>query len=473
MKRMVMLLSDEPVNFKSLREDLEGAKFEVCLPKDLDDARAAVLSSHLVVILHVSHKTNSHGEICEKLTKEFPGLSTLHLSTDQNGNIYHRPKLGFTHIFSRLLGSRRVLIRNVKKLFYIQELELKNQQATKLLELIQKLDPLYSCYNLFELKHEIVKFIGNEFKAKGVYFLNNGSYGYYLQEMWKVTNVNQNRSPDEESKHKLVSFNPSSERELSDHLNKITRYAKDHLTFGWELRRDPFILNNIPGLQENYWIIPLPAVGGKKVLGHILVCDPAPRAINKQFLTLLAYVSRVLGRHLDQVSIYTEAKSLSYIDDLTELYNQRYLRLVLEKEISRASRGSGEFSVLFMDIDHFKKVNDSRGHLIGSKVLIELSKILQQNIRSVDYGFRYGGDEFMLILVGTGSEPAMLVAERIRQQVEESFFDVDDKKVQVTLSIGVATFPEHAKSKEEIIELADRAMYCGKKKSRNVVYIAS
>jgi diguanylate cyclase (GGDEF)-like protein len=185
------------------------------------------------------------------------------------------------------------------------------------------------------------------------------------------------------------------------------------------------------------------------------------------------HLTRILGRHLDHAITYTEAKSLSYVDDLTDLYNQRYLKLVLEKEISRSHRGQDTFSVLFMDIDHFKQVNDTRGHLIGSQVLVEMSKILRQNIRTMDYGFRYGGDEFLLILVGTGSKDAITVAERIRRQVEKSIFKIDKVEVKVTLSIGIATYPEHATTKEEIIALADRAMYCGKNQSRNVVYVAS
>ena len=114
-----------------------------------------------------------------------------------------------------------------------------------------------------------------------------------------------------------------------------------------------------------------------------------------------------------------------------------------------------------------------RGHIIGSKLLTKLAKIVNDNIRTVDYGFRYGGDEFIMILVGTDAEQAKVVAERTRKQVEESVFDVDGVQIRVTLSIGIASFPLHATTKEQILEMADQAMYVGKNKSRNIVFVAS
>src|SRR5690606_23243770 len=111
-----------------------------------------------------------------------------------------------------------------------------------------------------------------------------------------------------------------------------------------------------------------------------------------------------------------------YVDDVTEFYNQRYLGMALETEIGRSFRNKSPFSVLFIDIDHFKRVNDTKGHLIGSKVLAQLSRILKRNIRSIDYGFRYGGDEFILLMVNTASDNARFVAERIRSEVEKTVF---------------------------------------------------
>lgn len=167
-----------------------------------------------------------------------------------------------------------------------------------------------------------------------------------------------------------------------------------------------------------------------------------------------------------------EAETRGYLDILTPLYNQQFLPMVINSEINRCKRSGGEFTVLFLDIDYFKLINDTRGHWIGSKVIHELGQLLHESIRSCDFGFRYGGDEFVILLSGTGFESGSLVAERIRRGVEETVFHVDGQEVSITVSIGVATYPRHGMTKEEIIKIADQAMYSGKNKSRNVVYLA-
>lgn len=168
-----------------------------------------------------------------------------------------------------------------------------------------------------------------------------------------------------------------------------------------------------------------------------------------------------------------EAENKGFVDILTPLYNQRFLPVVLDNEISRCQRHGGEFTVLFLDIDYFKSVNDTRGHWIGSRLLTQLGAVVSDNIRTCDFGFRYGGDEFVVVLVGTGAVNGKLVAERIRKKIENLVFQVEDQEVKLTVSIGVATYPDHATSRDELIKMADQAMYSGKNKSRNVVYIAS
>ena len=166
-------------------------------------------------------------------------------------------------------------------------------------------------------------------------------------------------------------------------------------------------------------------------------------------------------------------QSLNFVDDVTGLYNQRFLSILLDQEIERYKRSSISFSVLFIDVDHFKLVNDKNGHLVGSQILKEIGVIIKKSVRAMDFCFRYGGDEFLTVLTSTDTENATVVAERICKSVRETPFVINGAKVQVTLSIGVACFPEHAKTKEKILQVADEAMYCGKNLSRNIVYLAS
>ena len=138
------------------------------------------------------------------------------------------------------------------------------------------------------------------------------------------------------------------------------------------------------------------------------------------------------------------ARNESYIDELTGLYNQRYLPMALEHEINRAKRDRTSFTLLFLDVDYFKMVNDGRGHLVGSKLLIELGKILKDQVRACDYCFRYGGDEFIVLLSNAGPEDSLKVAERMRRAVEQTTYLIEGHNLNLTVSIGLASYPQHA-----------------------------
>jgi len=169
-----------------------------------------------------------------------------------------------------------------------------------------------------------------------------------------------------------------------------------------------------------------------------------------------------------------QAQSLIYIDDLTKLYNSRYLGVVIDREMKRSERYRNFFSVLFMDVDFFKRVNDGHGHLVGSRVLVEVGSVLRSCVRETDTVVRYGGDEFVVLLVETNADEAMLVAERMRKNVESEPFVRDlGLDIRLTISIGIAAFPQHATTKQHLLHLADQAMYRGKESTRNAVYLAT
>lgn len=179
------------------------------------------------------------------------------------------------------------------------------------------------------------------------------------------------------------------------------------------------------------------------------------------------------ARYIHFAYVHLEAKNDSYIDEVTGLHNQRYLPMALEHEIQRTKREATKFTLLFLDIDYFKMVNDGRGHWVGSKLLLELGRVLKSQVRACDYVFRYGGDEFIVILGNADSSQARVAAERIRKAVENHAFQVDGHNLNLTVSIGLASYPEHAQSAVALIKLADEAMYYGKRKSRNIVFVAS
>ena len=188
----------------------------------------------------------------------------------------------------------------------------------------------------------------------------------------------------------------------------------------------------------------------------------------------LAFFMRLMDQAptaIDRARTYQRATDMAMADDLTGLFNLRYLTSVIDAEVERGQRYGVVVSVIFMDLDHFKDVNDSKGHLVGSKVLVEVADLLRDCLRSVDVVARYGGDEFVVVLPQTSLDSAFAIAERLRRTMEKSVFLADEgHAIRLTASFGVTSYPEVAKSKEELLRMADEAMYMAKTRSRNSVY---
>ena len=177
---------------------------------------------------------------------------------------------------------------------------------------------------------------------------------------------------------------------------------------------------------------------------------------------------------LDSALLLQRAEALSVTDDLTHLYNFRYLNQVLRRETKRASRSGRPLSLLFIDLDGFKSINDAHGHLFGSRALVEAAAVIRGSARETDVVARFGGDEFALVLPDTGGDGAYSVGERIRERIAaHSFLAVDGLDIHLTASVGVATLPDAAASAEELMQAADKAMYLVKESGKNGIQIAA
>lgn len=166
-----------------------------------------------------------------------------------------------------------------------------------------------------------------------------------------------------------------------------------------------------------------------------------------------------------------KTQAMLYRDDLTHLFNMRYLELALDNELRRAERFASQFCLLFIDLDGFKPINDRHGHLSGSGVLKQVADILREAVREVDIPIRYGGDEFVIVLLGASSSKGLLVAERIRRLIEQREFRVEDGTgtARLTASIGVAAYPEHGRDRVTLLRMADETMYSSKRNGKNQV----
>lgn len=176
---------------------------------------------------------------------------------------------------------------------------------------------------------------------------------------------------------------------------------------------------------------------------------------------------------LDNALKLRRSEALSVTDDLTQLYNSRYLNQVLRREAKRASRSGRPLSLLFLDLDGFKGINDSHGHQAGSKALVEAAAVIRRCARETDVVARFGGDEFAIILPDTGSEGAVAVGDRVRERLSvHPFLEGNGLNIRLTASVGVATLPDVAASAEELVRAADMAMYQVKDSGKNGVRIA-
>ena len=175
---------------------------------------------------------------------------------------------------------------------------------------------------------------------------------------------------------------------------------------------------------------------------------------------------------LERANLYQSMSNLAITDDLTKLFNFRYMDQALDHEIRRSERYGSVLSLIFFDMDYFKNVNDTHGHLMGSKVLIEVAGILRENLRTVDIVSRYGGDEFVVVLPETNVATAVRITHRLHRNLRaHEFLKSEGIGMRMSASFGIAGFPEHAKTKRDLIRLADQAMYLAKNGGRDQIFV--
>jgi diguanylate cyclase (GGDEF)-like protein len=239
-----------------------------------------------------------------------------------------------------------------------------------------------------------------------------------------------------------------------------------------DLRTDPRLTDGAVGS-----VIAFPLISRGRRVGALIGLDRLASAREPRLAPPNLRAVRVLlepaAAALDGSLHLKRLEALSVTDDLTHLYNSRYLNQVLRRETKRASRSGRPLSLLFIDLDGFKSINDTHGHLFGSRALVEAAAVIRQSARETDVVARFGGDEFALVLPDTGGEGAYAVGERIRERLaEHRFLEADGLDIHLTGSVGVATLPDVASSAEELMTAADKAMYQVKDRGKNGILAA-
>lgn len=209
----------------------------------------------------------------------------------------------------------------------------------------------------------------------------------------------------------------------------------------------------------------------KKVIGVLELRNNNKREYSQSEKKLITAITDQLAIAIENALLHKKTELLSLTDDMTGLNNFRYFQQKLKDEITRSKRYERDISLLMLDIDHFKKVNDTYGHLKGDIILKMVAHVITQTVRDVDMPARYGGEEFVVILPETNQKDSITIADRIRKRVEEIDFSGQEglEYLKITISIGVASFPVNATKEKALIEAADKACYEAKRTGRNRV----
>ena len=226
---------------------------------------------------------------------------------------------------------------------------------------------------------------------------------------------------------------------------------------------------------ETQSIVAVPVKFRDTCLGVIeLINCIGPDGFDPRDLKLLEALSDFAAIALENARHVKRIHELTITDDCTSLYNARHMGFILETEIYRSQRYNYEFSIVFIDLDRFKLVNDTHGHLVGSRLLSDIGNALKERCRLIDFAFRYGGDEFVILLPQTSKESALNVARRLHKLIRETvWLEKEGLNVRITASMGVASYPSDSRTKEALLHLADEAMYLVKNTNRDSVAAAN
>jgi diguanylate cyclase (GGDEF)-like protein len=224
---------------------------------------------------------------------------------------------------------------------------------------------------------------------------------------------------------------------------------------------------------ETRSILCAPLVSRGRTIGVLEILNKRGGPFTKRDLELVLTLVEPCAIAIENAILFQRTEQLTITDDLTRLFNSRYLNLYLGREIKRCKRHGIPLSVIFLDLDGFKGINDQYGHLAGSGTLTEVGGILALGVRESDILARYGGDEFVVVLPETPASGALVIAERLRRSIEEHrFLEPQGIAARISASFGIATYPDHALTPEGLIQKADQAMYRVKEREKNGIEVA-
>jgi len=228
--------------------------------------------------------------------------------------------------------------------------------------------------------------------------------------------------------------------------------------------------NYVPMFKETRSKMCIPLISFGQTLGVLALGSARTGSFQIADSQPLESVADISATAIQNAYYVERVRQLAYIDGLTGIFNRRFFEMRIAEEMERARRYEGGMAVIMMDIDHFKRLNDEFGHLLGDEVLRQVSSVFSQHLRKVDIVCRYGGEEFAILLPQTSVEQALNVAEKLRKEIAAWQFPGVPRAV--TISAGASAYPAHGDGRDDLVKAADAALYAAKQAGRNCVKAA-
>jgi diguanylate cyclase (GGDEF)-like protein len=484
----ILIIDDEPAFQKLMKKQLETRNYEVisCLKSEEALQQVQQVLPHLILMDLMMPNVDGFTLIknIRELNLRYFLPIVVVTARDQSKDLSHALDIGADDYLSKPFEFEELLarIKNMLRIKNLQDSILKkteqvnsaNQQISHLNQVLTETNKelkkkVYDLHNVFEISFKVmgqteIDTLVNTTLLNALGIFTAKSVMLLLQD-------------SDDSNTYTVKESRGFFGEKTDEL-KISK--DDKLVNYLEFIKRPLFLKDVnyefetilPTLQELEVQAIAPLFQEGEIIGIICL---GPSVTNQEYpidiLEMLGILTNMLSVALHNAHNFEQIKELSYTDDMTGLHNYRFFTMRLKEEIARAKRNESSLALLILDVDYFKNYNDTLGHPAGDEILRRLSKILKSSLRDNDIVARYGGEEFAIILPSTDERGANILAERIRQKVEE--YEFPHQEIQpngtLTISIGIALFPENALKKDDIVVAADRALYFAKERGRNRV----
>jgi len=475
MKKTILIVDDDYDARNILKKNLQGEGYQVKSAQNEKEALKVLQGGGIhLILLDLMLKGSSGFEVCRKIKAEdaWMGIPVIAISVSQHEeDVVKIIELGAADFIEKPVN-HRILAAKIASILSLKDGEVSlRENRQKLLELIeytgsqkdllsQEAEFVQALNQLLdaELKKEFIR-------EKLPHFLDAQLFSLFtIDENERVFNLFATNHPDIPAGLEVPIDRKSIMHEVLKTKNYI--FLKDYSESSFQQTERP--------KYETHVVCVVPLISGDRTIGVLNVNDPSMEDYdNSDFEGRIIRVSRHLAVSIHNTLLYEKVKDLSMRDSMTGLYNFRHFVETLRLEIAKAERYEEPLACIMLDIDNFKNVNDNHGHQVGDMVLKELARSVSLSVRSSDIPARYGGDEFIIVLPRTDKMLAGKIAQRLMDLFSGKEIRVPTKKgsVKVTLSIGIACFPEDTTNMDELMKLADDALYRAKREGKDRIVV--